>query len=63
MFGFFNSNQSQGTSSSFPMFQKQQNDSILTLNLQSNAVGDVLTKLPFQPKLVLGFVSRSLDFS
>jgi hypothetical protein len=62
MFSFFRSN----TSSDQPSVQKfnaSSNQAILTLNLQEKEISSVVSALAFRPKVVLGFISPSLDFS
>ena len=59
MLSFFRS-QKQDT---FNAFNRSTNQSIFTLMLQEETITSGLANIPFMPKVVLGFVSPSLDFN
>lgn len=60
MLDFFRSSSHE---KNFDLANKLGNQSIVTLTLQEKTLATALDKLPFAPKVVLGFVSPALNFS
>jgi len=63
MLSFFRSSTESSHQSSSSSSSGLPNQAILTLTLQEKTMTTALEKLPFNPKIVLGFVSPALDFS
>ncbi|AFL68652.1 methyl-accepting chemotaxis protein [Sulfurospirillum barnesii] len=62
MFSFLRSNHGNDTSSFSYQSPHASDNTIMTLNFQEKTLESVCSNLPFSPKVVLGFISPSLEF-